>query len=280
MQKNDISPITALLLLGLVVAAFLGLKSYEAIISNWPIIKSSVESNQDFLLFLISSFIVNIFVLNLITGRALGFKKQGSRLRSIKNNKGPKNIVLLKIVVSPLISYCFMNSVHEYGLLNSHSLKMLLPLSKYTIMIDLFSYSLLTSLAIIIYAILSVLMFTTKVLKLNNKLPLKTSVTNHLTLGSVGEEDSSIDNIEKPIWATIPMKALNGNILVTGSIGTGKTQGTILSYVKQLFTQFTETPTVLVLDPKGSIISEVITILRKRNLMNQVVYLGDLNANI
>ncbi|MBT4790509.1 MAG: hypothetical protein HON90_02980, partial [Halobacteriovoraceae bacterium] len=49
---------------------------------------------------------------------------------------------------------------------------------------------------------------------------------------------------------------------------------------KQLFTQFTETPTVLVLDPKGSIISEVITILRKRNLMNQVVYLGDLNANI
>ena len=78
----------------------------------------------------------------------------------------------------------------------------------------------------------------------------------------------------------ISQKALNGNILVTGSIGTGKTQGTIIAYVKQIFKQFKTTPSALVLDPKGSFIPEVINILYKNNLDENIVYLGDFNANI
>ena len=48
----------------------------------------------------------------------------------------------------------------------------------------------------------------------------------------------------------------------------------------QIFKQFKTTPSALVLDPKGSFIPEVINILYKNNLDENIVYLGDFNANI
>ena len=78
----------------------------------------------------------------------------------------------------------------------------------------------------------------------------------------------------------ILQKVLNGKILVTGSIGTGKTQGTILTYVDQLFKNFKQVPTALILDPKGSFIKNVVEILDKRGLSDRCIFLGDVNAHV
>ena len=111
---------------------------------------------------------------------------------------------------------------------------------------------------------------------MDKSLPRKPYFKNHLTLGSVGEEGERFDKVESPKWLAIPPKALNGNILVTGSIGTGKTQGTILSYMDQLFSQLFNKPTALILDPKGNFIEKAATMLKERGLSDKCVLLGDI----
>ncbi|MCB0308126.1 MAG: hypothetical protein KDD48_02050, partial [Bdellovibrionales bacterium] len=78
------------------------------------------------------------------------------------------------------------------------------------------------------------------------KLPPFPEAKNQLVLGSKEEET-------QPVWVSLSPKALAGNILVTGSIGGGKTQGTILPYFDQLL-RFSPRPAILAVDPKGTFI--------------------------
>ena len=98
-----------------------------------------------------------------------------------------------------------------------------------------------------------------------NYLPRMEKPIDGVVLGSVGEE-ISFDKEIKAKWLSVNKKALNGNILVTGSIGSGKTQGTILSYLKQVIGNFETRPSILVLDPKGTFIPEFLKIAKEYEL--------------
>lgn len=280
MQKNDISLGTALILLAVIFGAFLCLKSYEAIMVNWEAIIKTVELDQNFLLILISSLLANIFVITLVTDRAFGYKKQGSRLRSIKKDKEPKFSIILKSLISILIGFILIDTIKSYAILNSKSTQLLLSKELYFRLLDVFTYSLCLLSTVTSYSLLSFFSKVSGVFNVGARLPRISTKKNHLTLGSIGEERNEIDKIKRPTWVKISKKALNGNILVTGSIGTGKTQGTIIAYVKQIFKQFDTKPSALVLDPKGSFIPEVVNILYLNKLDEKIVYLGDVNANI
>ena len=280
MQKSDISPVTALMLLTALIGTFLCLKDYDNIIVNWEAVISAVELDQNFLLILSASLLANIFIISMVTDRVLGYKKQGSRLRSIKSDKEPKFAIILKTLISILIGFVLMDVFKNYAITNSNSFKILLSEEIYLGLISAFKYSLCILSTVISYSSITLISKIPGVFNLGKRLPRISTKSNYLTLGSVGEEENEIDKIKSPSWVKISQKALNGNILVTGSIGTGKTQGTIIAYVKQIFKQFKTTPSALVLDPKGSFIPEVINILYKNNLDENIVYLGDFNANI
>lgn len=280
MQKNDISLGTALILLAVIFGAFLCLKNYETIIANWEAIIRTVELDQNFSLILISSLLANIFVISLVTDRALGYKKQGSRLRSIKRDKEPKSTIILKSLISILIGFILIDTIKSYAILNSKSIQLLLSKELYLRLLDVFTFSLCFLSTVTSYSLLALFSKVSGIFNVGARLPRISTKRNHLTLGSVGEEKNEIDKVKRPSWVKIPKKALNGNILVTGSIGTGKTQGTIIAYVKQIFKQFDTKPSALVLDPKGSFIPEVVNILYLNKLEEKIVYLGDVNANI
>lgn len=280
MQKNDISLGTALILLAVIFGAFLCLKNYETIIENWEAIIRTVELDQNFLLILISSLLANIFVISLVTDRALGYKKQGSRLRSIKKDKEPKSSIILKSVISIIIGFVLIDTIKSYAILNSKSIQLLLSKELYLGTLAVFTYSLCFLSMVTSYSLLALFSKVSGIFNVGARLPRISTKKNYLTLGSVGEDKNEIDKVKKPSWVKIPKKALNGNILVTGSIGTGKTQGTIIAYVKQIFKQLDTKPSALVLDPKGSFIPEVVNILYLNKLEEKIVYLGDVNANI
>jgi len=93
---------------------------------------------------------------------------------------------------------------------------------------------------------------------------------NTLTLGSI---DEGVEN-KAPTWVTLDRRALNGNILITGSIGAGKTQGTILTYFDQMLGTFDPKPSVLAIDPKGTFAPEAKRIIKARKLSRRCVHLS------
>jgi len=77
----------------------------------------------------------------------------------------------------------------------------------------------------------------------------------------------------KSEWIVQHQRALNGNILVTGSIGSGKTQGTILPYFDQILANFDPKPSVLAIDPKGTFVDRALRIAQKRGLSDRILHL-------
>ena len=280
MENSDISPAMALGALVITAMLFLGLQHYDFLVLNWKNILFALESSSLFLTILIGAIVFNVLVLVVLVERTFGYKKQGSRLRSLKKSPLLIRKALGKIVLSGIVIFFFYGDVKTFGLKNSVVLKDLISPDYYQTLTGIYSASASVTLAILLYILLSNLSKLGSILNLKSGLPFKTTLKNHLTLGSIGEEKPKFGETQSPKWVVIPEKALNGNILVTGSIGTGKTQGTILTYVDQLFRNFKQTPTALILDPKGSFINNVAGILEKRGLQGRCLLLGDVHANI
>lgn len=280
MGNSDISPAMALGALAITAMLFLGLQHYDFLVLNWKSIVFALESSSLFLTTLIGAIVLNVLVPVVLLERTFGYKKQGSRLRSLKKSPLLIRKALGKTVLSGIVAFFLYGKAKAFGLENSVILRDLISLDYYSTLIDLFSTSASVTVAILLYILLSIFLKLGSILKLKSGLPYKTTLKNHLTLGSIGEEKPKFGETQSPKWVVIPEKALNGNILVTGSIGTGKTQGTILTYVDQLFRNFKQTPTALILDPKGSFINNVAGILEKRGLQDRCILLGDVHANI
>lgn len=280
MQKNDISPLMAIGLLVCFLLMFFGLSNYEFISLNGSLIQKAFQTTQGFLLIVLSSFATNTLIVMLILERLFGYKKQGSRLRSIKKDKMSRKKVFSKVFLCLLLSCLFWRPVESYVENSLLFYRFFLSETTLWYIIRVFCGSFLLSLVIGFYGLLSALLSIKSLFKLDKTLPRRSLFRGYLTLGSIGEESGTFDKIQHPKWLAIPKKALNGNILITGSIGTGKTQGTILNYVDQLFSQFSHQPAALVLDPKGSFIEKVVKILKKKGLSDKCVYLGDAHANV
>ena len=97
---------------------------------------------------------------------------------------------------------------------------------------------------------------------------------NSVAIGTVARDASAEGARAGEDWLVLSKRALNGNILVTGSIGSGKTQGTILPYFDQLLRKQNPKPSVLAIDPKGTFINDALAIAEKHGLAKQVLRLS------
>lgn len=83
-------------------------------------------------------------------------------------------------------------------------------------------------------------------------LPEFPSAENSIVLGSIYDDEPECD----ATWVTADRRALNAGILITGSIGSGKTQGSVLPFFAQALKNLKPQPAVLALDPKRRFIKE------------------------
>ncbi|MGE4233059.1 MAG: type IV secretion system DNA-binding domain-containing protein [Bacteriovoracia bacterium] len=88
------------------------------------------------------------------------------------------------------------------------------------------------------------------------------------------EKVQGLVKVDKPEWIVMKKTALSGNILITGSIGTGKSQGTILPYLDQIMANFEPRPSVLALDPKNTFIPTAVQIMIARGHKDHILRLS------
>jgi len=80
-------------------------------------------------------------------------------------------------------------------------------------------------------------------------------------------------------WVKIPARGINGGVFVTGSIGSGKTQGAVLRYLAQILSEPKGVPAILAVDPKGTFLKDAEILIRSAGLGDRIVKIS-LNGNV
>lgn len=237
----------------------------------------------NFIAGVVVSFSLNAIGFASVTTRLFGMNQQGSRLALLTKNRAGKAFQQQanwrSIGLSAglgLLSFATFRGLGFPGPRELYPLSLPEGLARSILLLIQISFSLTAVvLTLIIGRLLSWKGFKGKYFR---NLPEFPNPQNGIVLGSIADEDADT----KPEWAVMNRRALNGNILITGSIGSGKTQGTILNYCDQVLKNFSPRPSLLAIDPKGTFIPEILKMIQKRGLEEHVLHIklgGDVTFN-
>jgi type IV secretory pathway TraG/TraD family ATPase VirD4 len=214
----------------------------------------------------ILAIFTNLFSIQTYVSRYLSYRRQGSRLRDLTGTRVNSTrqlwqtaamVVVLSVAYSALLFS--VRSLYE---------AVFSPLKLPSTALYLMIPNIAITVAIVTHWFWS---FQTR-LKLKRKdcKPVDFErAPNSIMLGTTSVDTKSSE--EKSVVAD--RKSLNGNVLVTGSIGSGKTQGTILPYFDQLLDSFSPAPSVVAIDPKGTFIKDAFKIAKAKGQRGRVLHL-------
>lgn len=269
-HKEDIPLSLALLLLGGVVA---GLVLAPPLISGeLPVegISRFLQKNEDLLFLQGVVLLINAFVVSAVIQRILGLRKQGARLKALRK-EGLKltNLFWKKLGFSLSASALTLFCLESFHL---SRLQATLPFLRPGTW-NLFDHFLRFNIS---FAAFVGLWMSTRLIsslstwRIPKSLPPYPIEKNQLVLGSIHE----LNDEEAPGWASMNLKALNGNIMMTGSIGSGKTQGGVLIFFDQLTQNFSPLPSILALDPKGTFVAEARKLCQQQGLSASTLWMS------
>ncbi len=275
-HPKDIPAVLALVLLG--GTLLLLWIAHQGSIRNFDYgaVELFLDRNAIVLAFGLSTFFLNIMWIAVILNSRFGLNKQGTRLTRLIGKHGTGRF-LTRYDVTTFLAFGMVTFLlarfWKPGSL-SGELPYLAPaeLTKASLFFQINMAVLLGFLAVVVEQMLRPFGDEPAV----ETLPPFPIAPNSVVLGSTNETVDQKDAEEvlgPPQWVTLNQKALNGNILITGSIGGGKSQGTILPYFDQILQNFSPSPAVLAIDPKGSLLDEAAAIAKARGLGDQLVCL-------
>lgn len=254
-SKSEISLAESMLLAVFMGVLFLALAYKNAPIANFEAMKTVLASAPIFWILAILIPIINVcWVLGLIA-RQVGLSGQGSRLRTLSAEaKGRTSIA--EAFSKKGIFYGFTIAL-PFSLMRLPTVDWVLENRLEITLLLLLNFGLLGSLffkrASAIYQVIKG-KYSDAI-----ELPPFPERGNSLVLGSINEGSSKIS----PEWLTIDRKALNTGILITGSIGSGKTQGAVFPYFVQAMQNLKPHPSALILDPKRRFVQEAKTVVER-----------------
>ena len=276
-SNGDIPPIIGFLLLIVVVAGLFSPASSKDFMAFANGFDDFLTLHFQFVLCVVSALAFNLIWGFSILTRVFGLSKQGSRLEVMAGKRYEKPLYTVKtIALSMCVSMGCLALLNEIKYPGEELLQHLFPdpILRDEIALALrLNFGALAFICSLMIARVSSWKFLSNLVAQN--LPEMPLPENGIAIGSINEE--SVD--QKPEWALMTRRALNGNILITGSIGGGKTQGTILPYLDQILTNFKPRPSILAIDPKGTFIPEALKIIKKHGMEEHVLHMK-LGANV
>ncbi|MGK5083734.1 type IV secretion system DNA-binding domain-containing protein [Bdellovibrionota bacterium FG-1] len=110
-----------------------------------------------------------------------------------------------------------------------------------------------------------------------NRLPRAPEIQDGIVLGAIHECGLTGDPAPpagKPTeWRCQGLKGMTGNILITAAIGWGKSQ-VLLRLIKQCLLNFSESPTLLAIDPKRTFVRELRRIIESLGMKDRLLWVS------
>lgn len=269
-RKDDIPlPIAVALLLVIVVVSITGNKT-GSILKDLSDLSVVFEDHFSALSVIVIIFSIAMMWITTQWQRHVKLTKQGTRLQSLIGKRARSEINWNDVAVA--MAAGFISFGIGYLMLKGTNFAIGASALQRTIWdIVRFGSSLLLSVSafILFFAIKpSFMAFLCKKEAIPNELGEFPRIPNTITIGSIKENEENAP----PEWLTLGKTALCGNILVTGSIGAGKTQGTTLTYVEQILNNFAPHPSLMVIDPKGTFAAETLKIIKRKGLLERLLH--------
>ena len=266
-KKDNIPVPAALLLLVAVLWLLIAGPNLVSIASLGDQLESFVARNGNLIVVSVVLVFFNALSLGTYISKYWSYKKQGSRLRDLvgerqRSTKGLWSLTYVVVSATILYSCVLWLATHLFGLRLSPD-----DLPDAAVLAIVVNLSLTA--AILTHWGREILQKVRRSQSLKQGLAPLPEVKDTLAIGTaVAEGELPVEE-----WVVLNKKALCGNILITGSIGSGKTQGTILPYFDQILAKQSLAPSVLAIDPKGTFIKDAVKIAERHGRKKDVLHL-------
>ncbi|MBL7671515.1 MAG: type IV secretion system DNA-binding domain-containing protein [Bdellovibrionaceae bacterium] len=273
-QQNDIPISVALLALIGVSFAYFYLTYLRLHPGVMEMALMQMEKNVGLVWLTLISVMVNMAALSLFIKRSVKLERQGSKLavlegksKSLKFKRGA--------ALSLLLAFGSYFVVHSYVIqVVIQEIPGIVMLSNRYYVLEILSSNIAISVGLVSHFIFKGLARMKFSLGDSHKLEKPEIEIGELILGTTPgdiERNQDEDAQETEEWVKIPSRGINGGIFISGSIGSGKTQGTILRYLRQIVRTKSECPAILAVDPKRTFLGEAEKIIRQAGLGDRIV---------
>ena len=274
--KKD-SPLVGMAVVGVVLLLVLTPNPFKTLPFYFKYASVVWKWHQTLIEATLAALLVNMMFVASGLVRAFGGNKQGSKLHGIVGNlPGASSNITLSGIAASLVGGALVCALLSCYWLPGELLRLPLANEEQRYLLGRFIRADFALAATLIFHFISGFsIWSTLRRAMPCRLPAFPEVTNGLVLGTLDEMKPG----KKPRWAILDLLALVGNILITGSIGSGKTSGTIFPFLRQLLSRFTPRPAVLAIDPKGRMITEALKMIEELDLNEHVVHMK-LDGNV
>jgi len=217
------------------------------------------------------AFMCNVGFIGVFLSRSVNLDRQGSKLQLLKGDS-PKWTIARAELWAGLASAAGYFSARRSVAIEIGPLLIRIVSNE---IVSLANAALSLNLAMAIFFILRLILPWVGRLKFSlsseNKLEEPIQESGELILGTTSGGLRDVSKEMQEEWVKIPSRGVNGGIFISGSIGSGKTQGTVLRYMRQLVSEPMGSPSMLAIDPKGTFLKEAERIIRDMGQGERIV---------
>lgn len=270
-KQNDIPLSVALLTLGAVAVAYLYFNFLRFHLEDLKLLAAFMEKNEGFIAGSLCALMVNLTLLSIYVKRTVGLQKQGSKLALLEGKRAAVRFGKVEVLslTMGVVSFSLLDPFVQ------ESLAFVLGKASFREWLGVIGKSICWNWAIFVGLMFRLFLSGIGGLRLSflkaHRLEAPDMVPGELVLGTTPGEIHHGQSNESEEWVKIPSRGLNGGIFISGSVGSGKTQGTILRYLSQIVQSGSTAPSILAIDPKRTFLKEAEDIIGKAGLRDKVV---------
>jgi hypothetical protein len=269
--QNDIPLSIAVMAFVVVAAGYVYLNYLRFEPAKMLVVEDLLQQHGSFWWLSVAAFACNLSFIGIFLKRSVGLERQGSKLQ-ILQGKAERWAITRAEVLSGIFSAVAYLGAKRSVVVDLAPFFLRLVSANAT---SLAEVGLSANLAGAFYFVCRMILRLAGSLRFNlsdtHKLERPVQESGDMVLGTTPGELESAQDKDREEWVTIPSRGVHGGVFISGSIGSGKTQGTILRYLRQLLAEPKGSPSILAIDPKGTFLREAENMIRRLGLGDRIV---------